>query len=79
MINPILIFGNFLEKIGKIDVLIDDGSHTNLQQVTTLMESIKYIKSGGMIVIEDTHTSYMRDKGFKKPIQIFIYKFFHYL
>ncbi len=57
----------FFRKIGKIDVLIDDGGHTNLQQVTTLMESIKYIKSGGMIVIEDTHTSYMRDKGFKNP------------
>ena len=36
------------------------------------MESIKYIKSGGMIVIEDTHTSYMRDKGFKNPSNNFV-------
>ena len=30
---------NFYKKIGKIDILIDDGGHTNLQQITTLMES----------------------------------------
>ena len=58
---------NFYKKIGKIDILIDDGGHTNLQQITTLMQSIKYLNYGGMIVIEDTHTSYMRDKGFKNP------------
>ena len=58
---------NFYKKIGKIDILIDDGGHTNLQQITTLVESINFIKPGGMIIIEDTHTSFMRDKGFKNP------------
>ena len=58
---------NFYRKIGKIDILIDDGGHTNLQQITTLMESINHIKPGGMIIIEDTHTSFMKDKGFKNP------------
>ena len=58
---------NFFKKVGKVDILIDDGGHTNLQQITTLMESINHINSGGMIVIEDTHTSYMRNKGFKNP------------
>ncbi len=57
----------FFKKIGKIDILIDDGGHTNLQQITTLMESIKNINRGGMIIIEDTHTSYMNYKGFKNP------------
>ena len=58
---------NFYKKIGKIDILIDDGGHTNLQQITTLMESINHIKPGGIIVIEDTHTSFMKNKGFKNP------------
>ena len=54
-------------EIGKIDILIDDGGHTNLQQVTTLMESLPYIKKGGSIIVEDTHTSFMSYKGFKNP------------
>ena len=58
---------NFYSKVGKIDILIDDGGHTNLQQITTLMESISHINYNGMIVVEDTHTSYMKDKGFKNP------------
>ena len=57
----------FFREIGKIDILIDDGGHTNLQQVTTLMESLPYIKKGGSIIVEDTHTSFMSYKGFKNP------------
>lgn len=66
---------NFYKKIGKIDILIDDGGHTNLQQITTLMQSIKYLNYGGMIVIEDTHTSFMRDKGFKNPSKFSLINF----
>ena len=58
---------NFYKKIGKIDILIDDGGHTNLQQITTFMESFPHIRNGGSIIIEDTHTSYMNYKGFKNP------------
>jgi len=58
---------NFYKKVGKVDILIDDGGHTNLQQITTLMESLNYIKHNGMIIVEDTHTSFMKDKGFKNP------------
>ena len=31
------------------------------------MESINHIKHDGMIVVEDTHTSFMKNKGFKNP------------
>ena len=58
---------NFYKKVGKIDILIDDGGHTNLQQITTLMQSIKNINYGGLIAIEDTHSSFMKNKGFKNP------------
>ena len=57
----------FYKKYGKIDVLLDDGGHKNIQQVTTLMESINFIKPSGTIIIEDTHTSFMKKKGFKNP------------
>ena len=66
---------SFYKKIGKIDILLDDGGHKNIQQITTLMESIKFIKDGGKIIIEDTHTSYMKKKGFKNPSN---YSFIHF-
>lgn len=64
--NPIF-WKKFYKKFGKIDVLLDDGGHKNIQQITTFMESYEHIKPNGMIVIEDTHTSFMKKKGFKNP------------
>ena len=58
---------NFYNKVKKIDILIDDGGHTNLQQITSFMESFNHIKNNGVIIVEDTHTSYMNYKGFKNP------------
>jgi len=58
---------NFYKKNGKIDILIDDGGHTNLQQITSFMESVNHVNDNGVIIVEDTHTSYMNYKGFKNP------------
>ncbi len=58
---------SFYKKVKKIDILIDDGGHTNLQQITSFMEAIDHINDNGLIVIEDTHTSFMNYKGFKNP------------
>ena len=52
---------NFFEKVGKIDFILDDGGHTNKQQITTLTSCIPNVNDGGMIIIEDTHTSYMTE------------------
>ena len=57
----------YFKKNKNFDLIIDDGGHTNLQQITTLMESINYINDGGMLIIEDTHTSFMKKKGFRNP------------
>lgn len=51
------------EKVGETDILLDDGGHTNLQQIQTIRNSINFIADDGMIVIEDTHTSYLKDFG----------------
>jgi len=56
---------NFFDKIGKVDVILDDGGHTNLQQILTLINCIPNIKDGGILITEDTHTSYM--KQFSNP------------
>jgi hypothetical protein len=61
-----IFWKNFYSKIGKIDILLDDGGHTNIQQISTLANSVNNINDGGMIVVEDTQTSYMK-KGFNNP------------
>jgi len=56
-------WNNFYNKVGKVDILLDDGGHHNKQQITTVHSSIANINNGGMIVVEDTHTSYMSRFG----------------
>ena len=53
----------FVEKVGPIDVVLDDGGHTYEQQIITTESLLGSIKDGGIIVIEDTHTSYMNGFG----------------
>ena len=50
---------DFFNKVGNVDVVIDDGGHTNKQQIFTLLETIPYINDNGMLVVEDVHSSYM--------------------
>jgi len=54
---------NFYSKVGKIDILLDDGGHVNDQQIITLGESIHNINDDGIIVTEDVHTSYLKKFG----------------
>jgi hypothetical protein len=56
----------FFERVGEVDILLDDGGHTYLQQATTLNGSIEWIRDGGLLVVEDTHTSYMAGFGPKE-------------
>ena len=56
-------WSNFYDKVGKVDILLDDGGHHNKQQIITVHSSIPNINDGGMIVVEDSHTSYMNRFG----------------
>ena len=53
----------FFQNIGFIDVLIDDGGHTSLGQITTCVGAVNNINDGGLIIIEDVHSSYAKDFG----------------
>jgi Methyltransferase domain len=53
----------FFSFVGDVDVILDDGGHTNEQQIITANKTIPHIKDGGMLIVEDTHTSYFRDFG----------------
>jgi len=53
-------------KTGQIDIILDDGGHRYIDQITTIECMLKNIKDTGMIVVEDTHTSYINGYGNKK-------------
>ncbi len=53
----------FYKKVGKVDILLDDGGHTDIQQTQTLISSVNNIKENGIIAIEDVHTSYLTEFG----------------
>ena len=64
----------FYKKEGKIDLILDDGGHKNLQQISTVHHSIPFIRDGGKIIVEDTSTSYLK-KEFNNPSK---YSFINY-
>lgn len=53
---------NFLRKIKneipQVDILIDDGGHTMLQQIVTFEELFDHVKPDGVYLCEDMHTAY---------------------
>lgn len=51
------------KKVGPIDILIDDGGHMMAQQIITLEELYGAVKPDGVLLVEDTHTSYWREYG----------------
>ena len=53
----------FYKTVGKVDIVLDDGGHTDPQQIQTLISAINNIKQNGLIVIEDVHTSYFTEFG----------------
>lgn len=59
---------NFYSSVGPIDVLLDDGGHTNKHQIITSLSSVSNINDGGLLVIEDTHTSFFKDFAIQAEI-----------
>jgi hypothetical protein len=54
---------SFFAQVGKIDVLLEDGGHTNLQQITTAVCAVDHINDGGLIFVEDLQTNYLKKFG----------------
>jgi hypothetical protein len=56
-------WAEFLKSVGPIDVFLDDGGHSNIQQIQTVVSVAPSIKDNGLLLVEDTHTSYMTQFG----------------
>tara|TARA_B100001758_G_C18324256_1_gene564977 strand:+ start:102 stop:884 length:783 start_codon:yes stop_codon:yes gene_type:complete len=61
--SDVAFWKKFYEEVGPIDLLLDDGGHTNKQQIVTVESSIQNIKDGGSILIEDVGASFIRSFG----------------
>jgi|TARA_B110000908_G_C10241023_1_gene446070 hypothetical protein len=48
----------FSETYSNVDVILDDGSHKMRDQQITLAKLFKMLKSGGIYILEDLHTSF---------------------
>ncbi len=46
-----------------LDVILDDGGHTNEQQMCSVIFGSSLVKDGGLLVIEDTHASFWANFG----------------
>lgn len=55
--NP-AFWDEFLDKNTDFDIIIDDGSHFMEHQILTLQKTFSHLKTGGVFICEDTHTSY---------------------
>lgn len=52
-----------LDALGGLDVLVDDGGHTMSQQLTTFETFWPHMRPGGLYVVEDVQTSYIKAWG----------------
>lgn len=53
----------FFASVGDVDILVDDGGHTNEQQIITVEKCAPHIRDKGMLIVEDVHSSYMKSFG----------------
>jgi hypothetical protein len=57
-------WARFFHAVGPVDVVLDDGGHTYEQQILTAHHCIPQIRDGGLLIVEDTHTSYFEEYGY---------------
>src|SRR3954452_23932755 len=57
------------DRVGPIDVVIEDGGHTMAQQINTFEVLWPAVRDGGVFLLEDLHTSYWEHYGggYKRP------------
>ncbi len=57
------------DRVGMIDIVIEDGGHTMAQQIATFEELWPRVRPGGIYLVEDLHTSYWPayGGGYRRP------------
>ena len=63
-------WSEFFGSVGNVDIVLDDGAHTNRAHLVTLFSCIPKVNNGGLILIEDTHTDFEQSFGNPSIISI---------
>lgn len=58
-----VFLNSLINHIGAPDIIIDDASHISPLTIETFQILFPRLKSGGIYVVEDCHTSYWEEKG----------------
>jgi len=58
--NDINLVNKVIDEVGELDIIIDDGSHTMIDQKGSCDKFFPFLKEGGIYIIEDLCTSYRR-------------------
>jgi hypothetical protein len=51
------------KSLPRLDILLDDGGHTMVQQIATFEELFPHVSDDGVYLCEDLHTSYIAQFG----------------
>ena len=61
--DDFVFLNEVMREYGKFDMILDDGSHMNEHVIYSFEHLFESLKSGGVYVVEDCHTSYYDDYG----------------
>lgn len=61
--GDVRFWDQFTAAIPEVDVILDDGGHSMLQQIVTFEALFPTLRHGGVYLCEDTHTSYFPAHG----------------
>jgi hypothetical protein len=64
--KPETIINSFENSGGEFDIIIDDGSHVFEHQINLILNSVRYLKVGGVLIVEDIFKSINEDDFNKK-------------
>jgi hypothetical protein len=52
-----------IKEFGQVDIVLDDGSHMNSDQIETFRVLYPFVNKNGLYLVEDVHTSYWEEYG----------------
>ena len=74
------VWNQILREVGQVDILIDDGSHLNFSQIHTVDFAVEgVVKDGGIVIVEDTHTSYIHEFSGKSQVTRNFYSYVEHI
>ena len=66
--NPEAVAALLAPLAGTVDLILEDGSHDPLHQLSCLLQGLRALKAGGSYILEDIHTSLPEHPAFRATV-----------